>query len=136
MKAVFAILTAAVAATTAPAWAQDDAAKPLTVTLDNYATYDNAGTLVSDHELDFLLQGSAGDWSVSAEAWAGIERDWTAGTTTLEIPTLELSASSEKFGQIWLWDTDPALESVRDADGRIDAFRHRRPDEHRHLHEL
>ncbi len=94
-----------------PVWAED-ADKPMTVTIDNYANFDNSGGLVTDHELDFVLEGKAGDWTVGAEAWVGIERDWVASTTTFEIPTLELSATSDKFGGIYFWDTDPALEAA------------------------
>ncbi|MBN9305581.1 MULTISPECIES: hypothetical protein [unclassified Devosia] len=102
------LAAAAIAAGTVSARAEE-AAKPLTVVIDNYATYDDAGALVSNHELDFTLEGTAGAWTLGAEAWFGVMAEYATSTLTLEIPTLLLYAKSDAFGEIDAWDASNAL---------------------------
>ena len=112
MRIAAGLAAALLVAAVPSAWAADAAKPSLKVTIDNFANFDSAGGIVSHHELDFLLKGNAGNWTISAEAFAGLSQDWKAGLTSEETPTLELVASSDKFGTISALDTDTALDNV------------------------
>ena len=89
-----------------PAWAEDVG---FSGTLYNYATFEK-DAIVSYHSTEFVLEGTAGDWTIGTTGWVGLTGDWESGVLSLDDrPTVEFYAGSEAFGRVALFDTDNAL---------------------------
>lgn len=86
--------------------------KPITLTIDNYVTFDNLGTAISTHEIDIVFEGQFGDWLLGADAWGGFSRDYDLDENDIEVPGLELYAINETFGELHLWDASAALSNA------------------------
>lgn len=84
-------------------------AKPVSITIDNYAALDLDGVLVSGHEIEVVIEGSVEDWTLGAKIEAGLAVDYDAETVKFETPALMLYAKADAFGEVNLWDIDGAL---------------------------
>lgn len=99
--------------------AEEAAPKPITITIDNYLTYDSSDTLVSTHELDVVLEGTVGDWTIGAEGWGDFSVDYALDEVTVDTPEFLFYASSDAFGEVQFWDASGALDNacIMPADG-------------------
>lgn len=86
--------------------------KPITLTIDNYVTFDNLGTAISTHEIDIVFEGQFGDWLLGADAWGGFSHDFDLKENDIEVPGLELYAINDAFGELHLWDASAALSNA------------------------
>jgi hypothetical protein len=90
----------------------EEATKPVTITIDNYATIDGDGALLSTHEIDVVLEGKVGAWTVGVEGWGGFEIGYDLEEVTVETPGFLAYLSSDAFGEVQVWDASGALDNA------------------------
>jgi opacity protein-like surface antigen len=99
---------AADALISSPTVAEPTAPKPITITIDNYATFGDPEAIASAHEIDILVETTSGDWTYGLEAWFGIGRDYTGEVTSYGTPEFTLFAGTEGFGRVDIFDITSA----------------------------
>jgi len=90
----------------------EEATRPITVTIDNYATIDGSGALLSTHEIDVELEGKLAEWTIGVEGWGGFEFDYDLNEATVETPGFLAYISSDAFGEVQVWDASGALDNA------------------------